>query len=139
MAGDKNSGERYIDVLDPQVHSTNFKQLPSLLSQILYSPFQIQIRTDIQNNVAYHISRAYLGQVPFYKPTLHLGKPFAGAGNFGSCLADHLGDSEHDVFLWSRKQEVVDHFNEHHKNLEYLKDHSFSQNIKMVGPKLPDR
>jgi hypothetical protein len=28
-----------------------------------------------------------------------------GAGNFGSCLADHLGDSDHDVFLWSRDEE----------------------------------
>lgn len=23
-----------------------------------------------------------------------------GAGNFGCCLADHLGDSEHEVYLW---------------------------------------
>jgi len=24
-----------------------------------------------------------------------------GAGNFGSCLADHLGDSQHEVYMWS--------------------------------------
>jgi hypothetical protein len=60
-----------------------------------------------------------------------------GSGNFGSCLADHLGDSNHDVFLWSRDASSVEHFNKTHKNLHYLKDHTFSSNIQMVGPDLP--
>ena len=34
-----------------------------------------------------------------------------GAGNFGSCLADHLGDSEHEVLLWSRSVEQIEYFN----------------------------
>ncbi|KIM88587.1 hypothetical protein PILCRDRAFT_95323 [Piloderma croceum F 1598] len=62
-----------------------------------------------------------------------------GAGNFASCLADHLGDSEHEVYLWSRKLSFVQHFNLHHRNPDYLKEHSFSHNIQAVGPDLPDK
>jgi hypothetical protein len=61
-----------------------------------------------------------------------------GAGNFGSCLADHLGDSNHEVFMWSREKSVVDYFNEHHKNPQYLKDHYFPRTVCAVGPDLPD-
>ena len=60
-----------------------------------------------------------------------------GAGNFGSCLADHLGDSEHDVILWSRSTELVDHFNKYHRNPEYLTDHDFASCIQAIGPDLP--
>lgn len=60
-----------------------------------------------------------------------------GAGNFGSCLADHLGDSEHDVLLWSRSAPFVEHFNKHHKNPEYLTDHDFPHCIHAIGPDLP--
>ncbi|KAL0578514.1 hypothetical protein V5O48_003507 [Marasmius crinis-equi] len=62
-----------------------------------------------------------------------------GAGNFGSCLADHLGDSFHEVYLWAREASLVKHFNEHHRNPSYLKDHQFSKNITAVGPELPGR
>ncbi|KAJ7596821.1 glycerol-3-phosphate dehydrogenase [Mycena floridula] len=62
-----------------------------------------------------------------------------GAGNFGSCLADHLGDSEHQVYLWSREKEMVDHFNIYHRNTNYLKDHLFSENIIAVGPEMPGK
>ncbi|KAH8990168.1 glycerol-3-phosphate dehydrogenase [Lactarius hatsudake] len=61
-----------------------------------------------------------------------------GSGNFGSCLADHLGDSEHEVFMWSREKSFVEYFNEHHKNPRYLKDHNFPSTIRAVGPDLPD-
>ena len=61
-----------------------------------------------------------------------------GAGNFGSCLADHLGESGHAVRLWSRKAAFVAHFNATQRNPDYLKDHHFSQNITAVGPDLPD-
>lgn len=60
-----------------------------------------------------------------------------GAGNFGSCLADHLADSEHQVLLWSRDAEQITYFNEHHRNNQYLQDHTFSENIRAVGPELP--
>jgi hypothetical protein len=33
-----------------------------------------------------------------------------GSGNFGSCLADHLGDSEHEVSMWSREKSFVEYF-----------------------------
>jgi hypothetical protein len=62
-----------------------------------------------------------------------------GSGNFGSCLADHLGDSEHQVHLWSRDAHVVQHFNKHRRNLSYLKEHQFSENITAVGPGLPSK
>ena len=61
-----------------------------------------------------------------------------GSGNFGSCLADHLGDSEHEVSMWSREKSFVEYFNEHHKNPRYLKDHCFPSTIRAVGPDLPD-
>jgi glycerol-3-phosphate dehydrogenase len=62
-----------------------------------------------------------------------------GAGSFGSCLADHLGDSEHHVYLWSRSKEFCDHFNQHHRSIHQLKDHQFSTHITAVGPQFPDR
>jgi glycerol-3-phosphate dehydrogenase len=62
-----------------------------------------------------------------------------GAGNFGSCLADHLGDSAHEIYMWSRDETLVKYFNTHHRNPYYLKDHSFSKNIEAVGPDLPGK
>jgi NAD-dependent glycerol-3-phosphate dehydrogenase N-terminus len=61
-----------------------------------------------------------------------------GSGNFGSCLADHLGNSEHEVFMWSREKSFVEYFNQHHKNPQYLKGHCFPNTICAVGPDLPD-
>ncbi|EIN14029.1 NAD-dependent glycerol-3-phosphate dehydrogenase [Punctularia strigosozonata HHB-11173 SS5] len=61
-----------------------------------------------------------------------------GAGNFGSCLADHLADSEHDVLLWSRDGAQVEYFNQHHRNSQYLQDHQFSIRINAIGPELPE-
>ncbi|KAH9944171.1 NAD-dependent glycerol-3-phosphate dehydrogenase [Epithele typhae] len=60
-----------------------------------------------------------------------------GAGNFGSCLADHLGDSLHNVFMWSRSADVVSHFNQYHRNSEVLQDHVFAESITAVGPEFP--
>ncbi|KAI5121139.1 hypothetical protein M0805_007137 [Coniferiporia weirii] len=60
-----------------------------------------------------------------------------GAGNFGSCLADHLADSEHKVLLWSRSESQVAYFNAHHKHPEHFKDHVFPQGITAIGPELP--
>lgn len=62
-----------------------------------------------------------------------------GAGNFGSCLADHLGDCDHEVYIWSRHASFVEHFNVHHRNPTYLKNHVFSSNIRAVGPEIPDK
>ncbi|KAI0814811.1 NAD-dependent glycerol-3-phosphate dehydrogenase [Irpex lacteus] len=60
-----------------------------------------------------------------------------GAGNFGSCLADHLGDSLHEVFMWSRDESIVKHFNLHRKNPQFLKDHVFPDCVQAVGPEFP--
>jgi hypothetical protein len=38
-----------------------------------------------------------------------------------SCLADHLADIAHDVFIYARSTEVVDSLNVHHRNPKYLK------------------
>ncbi|KAG5647544.1 hypothetical protein DXG03_008897 [Asterophora parasitica] len=62
-----------------------------------------------------------------------------GAGNFGSCLASHLGDSQHDVYMWAREESTVKYFNEHHRNPLYLRDHQFPSNITAVGPELPGK
>ncbi|KAH6916924.1 glycerol-3-phosphate dehydrogenase [Coprinopsis sp. MPI-PUGE-AT-0042] len=62
-----------------------------------------------------------------------------GAGNFGSCLASHLGDSQHDVFMWAKEKKLVEHFNTHQRNPFYLPDHHFPKNITAVGPDLPTK
>ncbi|PPQ64490.1 hypothetical protein CVT26_002029 [Gymnopilus dilepis] len=62
-----------------------------------------------------------------------------GAGNFGSCLASHLGDSQHDVYMWAREERIVKHFNLHHRNPSYLTHHAFPTNITAVGPQIPDK
>ncbi|KAI0931827.1 hypothetical protein AcV5_004780 [Taiwanofungus camphoratus] len=60
-----------------------------------------------------------------------------GAGNFGSCLADHLGDSSHTVYMWSRSETLVRHFNQYHRNPEFLRDHIFPDCIEAIGPEFP--
>ena len=77
-------------------------------------------------------------RMPSSSPTPKNKVLVLGSGNFGSCLADHLGNSEHEVFMWSREKSVVKFFNEHHKNPHYLKDHCFPKTICAVGPDLPD-
>ena len=60
-----------------------------------------------------------------------------GAGNFGSCLADHLGDSSHEVWMWTRIPEQVECLNKEHRNPEVLQDHVFPDCIKAIGPDFP--
>ncbi|OBZ79501.1 Glycerol-3-phosphate dehydrogenase [NAD(P)+] [Grifola frondosa] len=62
-----------------------------------------------------------------------------GAGNFGSCLADHLGDSSHIVYMWSRSENLVRHFNQNHRNIEALQDHVFAESITAIGPEFPSK
>ncbi|KAF8167703.1 glycerol-3-phosphate dehydrogenase [Crassisporium funariophilum] len=62
-----------------------------------------------------------------------------GAGNFGSCLASHLGDSQHEVYMWAREERIVKHFNLHQRNLVYLPDHVFPSSITAIGPDLPTK
>ncbi|KAF8599758.1 glycerol-3-phosphate dehydrogenase [Ceratobasidium sp. AG-I] len=60
-----------------------------------------------------------------------------GAGNFGSCLADHLADSTHRVYLWARSKQLVETFNKERRNEKYLTDHVFPEGIEAIGPELP--
>lgn len=62
-----------------------------------------------------------------------------GAGNFGSCLASHLGDSQHDVYMWAREEYIVKYFNLNHRNPTYLSEHEFPSTITAVGPAMPDK
>lgn len=62
-----------------------------------------------------------------------------GAGNFGSCLASHLGDVQHEVHMWAREDRIVKYFNEHKRNPVYLPDHNFPENIIAIGPELPNK
>ncbi|KZO95949.1 NAD-dependent glycerol-3-phosphate dehydrogenase [Calocera viscosa TUFC12733] len=61
-----------------------------------------------------------------------------GAGNFGSCLADHLAEVDHTVYIWSREADVVEGLNKTHRNPKYLTDHTFLQSITAIGPEFPD-
>ncbi|TFK77297.1 glycerol-3-phosphate dehydrogenase [Pluteus cervinus] len=60
-----------------------------------------------------------------------------GSGNFGSCLASHLGDVQHKVYLWCREERIVKHFNTHHRNPVYLPNHEFPETITAIGPEYP--
>lgn len=62
-----------------------------------------------------------------------------GSGNFGSCLASHLGDVQHQVYLWCREASIVKYFNEHHKNPVYLPKHVFPDNVTAIGPEHPSK
>ncbi|KAJ7246282.1 glycerol-3-phosphate dehydrogenase [Mycena haematopus] len=100
------------------------------------------------STLALQAFRAFSNASPIsLRPTMPASKPqpdfnskvlILGAGNFGSCLAEHLGDSSHQVFLWAREAEVVEHFNLRRRNVKYLPQHEFSENITAVGPDLPE-
>ncbi len=52
-----------------------------------------------------------------------------GAGNFGTCLAQHLASIEHEVFIWARDKKVTDSINEQHRNPKYLSTITLSDRI----------
>lgn len=43
-----------------------------------------------------------------------------GAGTWGTALSQVLADNGHDVFLYARKQKVVDEININHTNVAYF-------------------
>lgn len=43
-----------------------------------------------------------------------------GAGNFGTCLAQHLADKGYHVTVWTRSEEIVHAINKTHRNPKYL-------------------
>ena len=56
-----------------------------------------------------------------------------GAGNFGTCLANHLAREGHDVLLWARSTEVVDSINNLHKNPKYLSTITLALSLRAIN------
>ncbi|KAJ3211990.1 hypothetical protein HDU67_004135 [Dinochytrium kinnereticum] len=53
-----------------------------------------------------------------------------GAGNFGTCIADHLANLGLDTTIWARDAAVVESINSHHKNSKYMSSMELSENLK---------
>jgi hypothetical protein len=103
-------------------------------------PYHLQSVYSTRHFTARHVQPLKFAMYPHHTTPTHISKVLIfGAGNFASCLADHLGDSEHQVYLWSRKLSFVKHFNLYHRNPDYLKEHLFSNNIQAVGPDMPNK
>lgn len=56
-----------------------------------------------------------------------------GAGNFGTCLAQHLNSLGHETVLWSRSAEIAEHINKFHKNPKYLSHAVLAKNLRAVS------
>jgi glycerol-3-phosphate dehydrogenase (NAD(P)+) len=56
-----------------------------------------------------------------------------GAGNFGTCLADHLAREGWNVDIWSRSQTIVDGINNDHKNPKYLSTITLAPSITAIN------
>lgn len=52
-----------------------------------------------------------------------------GAGNFGTCLAQHLTYLNKKVFLWAREQTICQSINDSHINPKYLSSITLSDNL----------
>jgi glycerol-3-phosphate dehydrogenase len=55
-----------------------------------------------------------------------------GAGNFGTCLADHLATIGNEVSIWARDASIIKSINSCNRNSRYLKDVALSSNLKGV-------
>lgn len=60
-----------------------------------------------------------------------------GAGNFGTCLAQHLAKNGTKVYLWSRRPEVAEHINRLRANPRYLTSFRLHDNIEGVSDLAP--
>ena len=56
-----------------------------------------------------------------------------GAGNFGTCLANHLAIEGHDVSLWARSREVVESINKERKNPKYLSTITLAPTLRAIN------
>lgn len=56
-----------------------------------------------------------------------------GAGNFGTCLAQHLAEKGYSVTIWSHEPQVTEHINAFHKNSKYLTSLTLSQRISATN------
>lgn len=56
-----------------------------------------------------------------------------GAGNFGTCLAQHLSTNGHQVVLWDRNSSLIEGINRNHVNPHYLSDVKLASSIRGVA------
>ena len=56
-----------------------------------------------------------------------------GAGNFGTCLAQHLAEKGHPVTIWARSPEVAAAINQNRKNPKYLTALTLSSRITAIN------
>ncbi len=56
-----------------------------------------------------------------------------GAGNFGTCLAQHLAEKGYHVTIWSRSQTVTDSINTSRKNPKYLSSINLSSRLSATS------
>lgn len=64
----------------------------------------------------------------------HTGKTLVlGAGNFGTCLAEHLAHEGRNVEIWARAPEVVEGINNHHKNPKYLSTITLAPSLRAIN------
>ncbi|MBF0441655.1 MAG: NAD(P)-dependent glycerol-3-phosphate dehydrogenase [Oligoflexales bacterium] len=52
-----------------------------------------------------------------------------GAGNFGTCLAQHFASKGYEILIYARSKSVVESINKYHCNPKYLCGHVLSRNI----------
>ncbi|KAI8619350.1 6-phosphogluconate dehydrogenase [Chytriomyces sp. MP71] len=56
-----------------------------------------------------------------------------GAGNFGTCLADHLAALGNNVTIYARDQTVVDGINNDHRNIKYMSDVLLTESLRATS------
>lgn len=56
-----------------------------------------------------------------------------GAGNFGTCLAQHLAEKGYGVTIWARSAEVVASINDSRKNPKYLSAVTLSPRLNAIN------
>lgn len=56
-----------------------------------------------------------------------------GAGNFGTCLANHLACEGRRVDIWARSAEVVEGINNEHKNPKYLSTINLTPTLRAIN------
>jgi len=55
-----------------------------------------------------------------------------GAGNFGTCLAQHLAEQGYQVTLYCRSNEIADSINQSQKNPKYLSSINLSERLSAI-------
>lgn len=56
-----------------------------------------------------------------------------GAGNFGTCLAEHLAREGWNIDIWSRSKTIVDGINNRHQNPKYLSTITLTPTIHAIN------